>query len=213
MSARHIKKYLHSYIQALRFLYYKEFRNLKGIEQKTIKLRHAKYMFSAHVYWPRKSNAKTVLIVHGMTLRGCNDERYVNLCRALAKLGFTTVIPCFSSIQNLEISPKQFDEAAAAIQAVCQRKDICPEQKLGLFSSSFSGLISLKAATKKEVIPLVSSIMAIGAPASSGTIVRYALSNENIDTYAMWIMLINYLPYIMAPKKKVGKGNVPSGRR
>ncbi len=195
---------IHSYSQAIRFLYYLELRPPTGIQRIPIKLSHQKHKFSGHAYLPHKNNGKTILVVHGMSLLAHEDQRYVKLCQTIAKLGFTAVIPHYPSIQNLEISPKQFDQVAASIQAIHKSKDLCPSGRLSLLSNSFSSLIAITAGCHKDTANLVSSILVTGTPMGF-SFIKHVLGDKDSDPYGMWIMLMNYLPYIMDLKKSLKK--------
>lgn len=158
----------------------------------------------ADVY--RRAGARSrglIVVLHGMTVTGNRDPRIINLCRALAEVGFTAVAPLVPGIQDQQIRPGSYTGVSEFIQRVTEHPDLCPQGKVGLLGPSFSGSACLIAAARPENIDRVSSICTIGSYASVQSAFDFFFHAEEPDEYGKTILLWNFIEYAIGKNKAV----------
>lgn len=141
---------------------------------------------------PQDKEAKTILLIHGMSVFGHRDQRLVNLASAFASAGFTAVVPGFPSIRNLEIDIAQSDDIGKVVRAFASDPEVCARGQVGLLAPSFSAGMTLIACSKPEVQPCVSALCTIGAYAHVETVMEFLLGAEDADEYGKCIVLWNF---------------------
>lgn len=133
---------------------------------------------------------RVVLCVHGMSVYGYRDVRMLNVGAALAGLGYTAVIPSYPEIQELCISATSVPSIQADVAALGNHR------RIGLLSASFSGGLSLIAASQPVTAPSVSSLLIVGTYCHVNSTMKFFLHRENADPYGLYIVLKNFLPYL-----------------
>lgn len=150
-------------------------------------------IFQADIYVPpHRTAVGTILFIHGMALRGNKDPRIVDTCRNFASIGFRVIAPLVSEIARLEIDPATIEDISDCIRAVCARPEICPGGRLSLFAPSFSGGMSLVAATAPDIAERINAICTIGAPGHLFSTLRYLFAHPELDNYGTMIILKNF---------------------
>ncbi len=139
---------------------------------------------------------RTVICVHGMSVRGYRDPRIINVGHALAAMGYRSVIPSYPEIQDLRIDPTSSDRIADDIGRLADESGY----PVGLFTASFSGGLSLIAAAKPSVADRVSAMLVVGSYAHVDSTLDFFLHREKMDPYGLFIILKNFLPFLNEPE-------------
>ena len=147
----------------------------------------------------------TIMLIHGMTLRGQRDPRLQSLCRALAGSGYITISPNFADVAALEVRCETIQDVIETAREVCEDKRLCPTGRLSLFAPSFSGGMALIAAAHPTLAARVNSVCTIGTLGHIDSTLQHLLGRENIDYYGMNIMFKNFLRYSVGDKRELIK--------
>jgi hypothetical protein len=152
-----------------------------------------------------KLQNKVILAIHGMSLLGSEDPRFISACRSLSGCGYTVVAPQINSIRDLKIEPSALDIIIAIINSITGNKEICPESKLSIFAASFAGGLALIASTNEEISRKINSICLIGSFSSIEKSIKYLLSCQQGDDYGRLIILKNFLKYSITVSDEIYK--------
>lgn len=147
-------------------------------------------------YEPQISYRGTLVVVHGMSPKGKDDLRIIALCAALSGVGFRVLAPEVASIKALKIEALQVNELAEIFQCLAEDSMLTPTGKIGVLAPSFSGAMSLAAASRPRVRDCIETICAIGAFTQVDTVMSYLLQAQNADPYGRFIALKKIIPII-----------------
>jgi pimeloyl-ACP methyl ester carboxylesterase len=147
-------------------------------------------------YEPQIAYRGTLIVVHGMSPKGKEDARILALCSALSRVGFRVLAPEIASIKALKIEASQINELAELFQMIADDTVLTPTGKLGVLAPSFSGAMSLAAASRPEVCDRIEAICAIGAFTQVDTVMSYLLQAQDADPYGRFIALKKIIPLI-----------------
>lgn len=149
---------------------------------------------------PARGRARgTIVAVHGMSPLAETDPRWRSALRDLAAAGFTVVSPRFEGVARLEIDPGQPDDIAASLRAVADDGELAPRGRVGVFSVSFSGGLSLRAAAAPALTGRVSGVCALGTYGDLPSTLRALFAREDGDPYGLLIVLANYIERVDGP--------------
>lgn len=148
---------------------------------------------------------KVILTVHGMSVYGNKDPRFINVCKSFAGCGYIVISPKFNTIQNLIIDPASITEIKKAIDLITGDNGICPESRLSIFTNSFSGNLSLIASSDMSLSHKVKSVCTIGSYCNIEKILTYLLVNPDSDPYGRFIVLKNFLKYSLNDPEEIEK--------
>jgi pimeloyl-ACP methyl ester carboxylesterase len=147
-------------------------------------------------YEPQLRYRGTLVVVHGMSPKGKDDVRILALCSALSSVGFRVLAPEIASIKALKIEASQVNELAEIFSAIADDAALTPSGKLGVLAPSFSGAMSLAAASRPGVCECIEAICAIGAFTQVDTVMSYLLQAQDADPYGRFIALKKIIPLI-----------------
>ena len=155
---------------------------------------------AADVYSPVQGTPQgTVLFVHGMSPKGCRDERQVHACRSLVAAGFEVVAPLFPDVAALKLTAKTGDRVRGCIET------LATDRPIGIFSVSFSGGIALRAACAPSTADRVAAILLLGSSARPHDVLAHALAARDADPYVWWICFANWLPALVPGSEPVAQ--------
>ena len=148
---------------------------------------------SVDVYLPRagKKVRGSMLMLHGMNALGGRDPRMLALCRILLELGFIAVVPSFPTITDYQINPRQCDDMQQVIARMLIDKKLCPSGRLSIFSASFSGGISIRAAAMSAHADKINAVLSIGVFSDCQQGLMDLIAPTCEDTYAHLIGVLN----------------------
>jgi pimeloyl-ACP methyl ester carboxylesterase len=136
----------------------------------------------ADLYRPPSGAGRVpVVLVPGLVEAGKDDPRVAPFARALARAGFSVVVPDLPSFRTLRVDPDQPRELAAAMAAVLARTDLAPEGRAGMFGISYAGGIALLVATDSTLAARVPFVAIVGGYADLDSSLRYLATGRTID--------------------------------
>lgn len=138
------------------------------------------------------------MVIHGMNSSGINDPRIIHLAKSISLLGYNVIIPEIPEIQGFLINQN-------TLKSLDDFFDIFKSnsfyQNISLFSISFSGGMSLIPISNYKNRNLFKSIFCIGAYSDFETCIPYTLNNFELDSYAGYIFLYNYIDVVNKNEK------------
>lgn len=152
-----------------------------------------------YVFEPVQSSKKVILIVNGMTIKGIDDPRLIKQAEILRQLGYKVYLPQYPEVQNLEITRKTLNQICEDIHTIYKDNH---NTKLGIFSVSFSGALSVIAASREDLRDKIDSMLLIGSFASFYKTIEFLFLNLNIDYYGFYIVLKNFIEEIPEYRNK-----------
>lgn len=133
----------------------------------------------------------TILLVHGMNCLGAEDPRLLAVAQNFVRLGYICVLPTIQSITEHLILPTQADEIRAVMKKLIADQQLCPNGSFGVFSASFSGALSILAASDAEIQQHVKAILTIGIYHDGAQTMADILSSDCNDYFARLIGVKN----------------------
>jgi pimeloyl-ACP methyl ester carboxylesterase len=127
-------------------------------------------------------------MVHGASPLGPLDPRWVQLCLGIVAAGFIVLSPQYPAICRLRLTAEQPDEVAATISAAAADQTLCPVGRPAVMSVSFSGGISIIAASRAPAGPLLT----IGAYGDARRTLRALLTDPSADWYGVLIAIAHF---------------------
>jgi len=143
------------------------------------------------IYRPTKKLRGTILIVHGMNSMAGQDPRVLLLCQIMLQLGFIAIVPSFPSIASYHIAAHQCEDIQAVIDYVVDHPSWCPFGRLSIFSASFSGGISIRAAALSRHAKRINGVLSIGVFYDGELAMHDLLKPRCEDIYAHLIAVRN----------------------
>ncbi len=166
--------------------------SISDIKEILIPIRNGR--LRADTYTPKKHSLGTIVTINGLAPLGNRDPRFIIVNKSLCKLGYTVVSPFYDEICDYKISLRNIDDIKDSILFISGRKDLAPNGKVSIFAPSFSGSLSLIAASDTEIANKINSICTIGAYANVSDIIGNLFANQELDEYGRMILLLNFLP-------------------
>lgn len=145
---------------------------------------------------PEPEKLPGILLIHGLSARGIEDERIVELARNLSSLGFVVFTPELEEITQLQIIPESIENITDCILSIKHEPHRFAVDRLGFFSVSLSGGMGLVALADSRVQGLVNAALILGAYSDFETVIPYVLEHFEEDNYAGLVLLYNYLDRI-----------------
>ncbi len=196
---------MNHYLKSISFLLQQQTGKFKPSSTTRTKLKIKSQTMIVDVYSPTGTSCGTLLFIHGMSLKGFEDPRQVNVCRALAGVGFTVIAPNFLEIKDTTITAASIDKIEQIIMAALKMQELCPQGRLGIFAPSFSAALALRAAARPTIREHISVIACIGTFAHVDTVVHFLLTEPNCDEYARLIILKNFIEFSIGKNAAVKK--------
>lgn len=163
-------------------------------QQKQITL-HNKQVIDLDFY-PAQRNSHTapsIMFVHGINKGGKDEPRIINLCRSISSCGFNVIAPHYPDVAEYWIDPNTADNIAHTIDALCLDRQLTPTHNLGLFSISFTGTLSLHAASRCSNPQHIRNILLMGSFSRAKPTLLHILSGECTQDYPKLILLRNLM--------------------
>jgi len=148
----------------------------------------------ADYYRPERRSKGTILTINGLAPLGNRDPRFILVNKSLVKLGYTVISPYYDEICNFKISLRNIEDIKESILYISEKPIFAPTGKISLFAPSFSGSLSLIAASDPIISEKINSICTIGAFGNVETVINNLFSKQELDEYGRMILLLNFLP-------------------
>ena len=197
--------HMSSSLTALRFIYKQltEKHKVPEIVQE-IEIQLSDTSLKADLYMPPTQKVKgSVLLVHGMSLRGHRDPRVINSARSIAGCGFQVIAPNYPEIARLEITGDTIVNIRESLEYMCSQPQLNTHGKVSVFTPSFSAGMALIAVAHPGVAQNISTICCIGPPGTINGTLEFCLGQRDIDEYAAMIIMKNFAAHALGNKKKV----------
>lgn len=140
----------------------------------------------------KNSSAPIVYLQHGMSFKGIDDPRILALGNNLANRGFKVYLPEFPEVKGLFIR----SETISNIRAAFLRIHSLEKRPLSYLSASFSAGMGFVALANSECQNALTSALLIGGFSNFGKTFSFILKNYEIESYAVNVMLYNYVHLI-----------------
>ena len=132
----------------------------------------------AHVYMPRGIGfAPGIVIVHGMHRLGIDDPRMVASARAVAASGFFVMTPQVPGIADYRVERESADIIGVAAQTFARELNV---KKVGILAISFSGGLSLLAASDPQYSPSIAWVASFGGYYDLAHVLRFFATGEAV---------------------------------
>ncbi|MHC5211446.1 MAG: alpha/beta hydrolase family protein [Planctomycetota bacterium] len=103
------------------------------------------------------------LLVHGASIDGAADPRFVALARALSARGATVATPEIRSLAELRLDPDEPGRLADVAVWLGERVDLTADGRVAVMGISVGGSYSLLAALDARLQPRLASVLVFGA--------------------------------------------------
>ncbi|MEM6925415.1 MAG: hypothetical protein AAF602_00700 [Myxococcota bacterium] len=144
---------------------------------------------AADAYRPRGRPWGSVIVLHGLALRGHRDPRLLRLGWAFADCGLVAVLPQVQPMADLRLHPLAWPTIVHALEAVAKDPSLRGPGRIGVFAPSYAGGQALHAATQPSVADDVSAMMLVGAYADGRALLRHVMANTDADPYGRLILV------------------------
>jgi pimeloyl-ACP methyl ester carboxylesterase len=133
---------------------------------------------AVHVYTPRGIGfGPGIVIVHGMHRLGIDDPRLVNSARAVAASGFFVMTPMVPGIADYRVERESADLIGAAARSFAQELNVA---KVGILAISFSGGLSLLAASDPQYSQSIAWVASVGGYYDLAHVLRFFATGEAV---------------------------------
>lgn len=124
-----------------------------------------------------------------MSPSGYDDERLVDVAKALAACGYLVVFPDLMTFRRVELSRNSAEVVQRVVQLVSENKELCSEGEVDIVSACVSaGLCMIAAAHEKRI----RSVLSFGAPADAQSVWEYLIDSKHPDAdYGINAILLN----------------------
>ncbi len=117
----------------------------------------------ATLYRPSRNGAGTgIILIHGVSETGKDDERIVWLADLLARSGFTVLTPDFLGFKSLTLRTSDVEELVASIQYLAARSEDVAPGAVGLIGFSYGAGPTIIAASDPRVRERVQFVVSFG---------------------------------------------------
>ncbi|MGB8772470.1 MAG: alpha/beta hydrolase [Candidatus Korobacteraceae bacterium] len=132
----------------------------------------------AHVYTPRGIRfAPGIVMVHGMHRLGIDEPRLVSSARAVAASGFFVMTPLVPGIADYRVERESADLIGTAARSFAQE---IHAPKVGILAISFSGGLSLLAASDPQYSQSIAWVASVGGYYDLAHVLRFFATGEAV---------------------------------
>lgn len=161
--------------------------------------------FSFDLYRPKQNSKGTILTINGLAPLGPKDPRFMKVNEAFVKLGYTVLCPFLEEICSFKISKKNITDIVNVIELTRENEDLNLPKNIGIFAPSFSGGLSLIAATDPKVSQSIQSMLLVGSYSKVDELIRYLFETQETDEYGRLILLWNFMFLGLGERPKLKK--------
>ncbi|WP_080737101.1 FapA family protein [Leptospira borgpetersenii] len=141
---------------------------------------------------PGNTKKPVIYLQHGMSFKGIDDERILALGNNLANRGFRVYLPELPEVKNLLIR----SETISNIRAAFLRIHALEKRSVSYLSASFSAGMGFVALANQECQKILTSAFLIGTFSDFRKTLPFVLKNYGIESYAVNVMMYNYIHLI-----------------
>ncbi|XDD53736.1 alpha/beta hydrolase [Leptospira sp. WS4.C2] len=175
-------------------LSYAGLKQKKSLERKELQLPDTgRRVFHFYPTGKNPESLPGVYIQHGMSAMGIDDPRILELAENIASSDYSVILPELPEVRGLRIEENTISNIQDLMMEIHSTKHLFNGDGLGYLSASFSGGMGLIAASKSNTRHKIKSSMVIGAYCDFLDTVPFVFSNYDIDPYAVYVILFNFL--------------------
>lgn len=175
-------------------LSYAGLKQKKSLERKELQLPDTgRRVFHFYPTGKNPESLPGVYIQHGMSAMGIDDPRILELAENIASSDHSVILPELPEVRGLRIEENTISNIQDLMMEIHSTKHLFNGDGLGYLSASFSGGMGLIAASKSNTRHKIKSSMVIGAYCDFLDTVPFVFSNYEIDPYAVYVILFNFL--------------------
>ncbi|XDD49073.1 alpha/beta hydrolase [Leptospira sp. WS92.C1] len=147
------------------------------------------------------STAPVIYLQHGMSAKGIDDPRIIALGTNLVNRGFKVYLPELPEVKGLLMK----SETVLNIRSVFLEIHSLEKRFLSYVSASFSAGMGFVALANPECQKVLSSSLLIGGYFNFGKTFPYILKNYEIESYAVNVMMFNFVHLIRSKTEELQK--------
>ncbi|AKH77803.1 alpha/beta hydrolase family protein [Leptospira interrogans] len=150
---------------------------------------------------PGNSKKPVIYLQHGMSFKGIDDVRILALGNNLANRGFRVYLPELTEVKNLLIRSETISNIRASFLKI-HALEKCP---VSYISASFSAGMGFVALADSECQKVLNSALLIGSYSDFVKTLPFVLKNYEIESYAVNVMMYNYIHLIRSEPEGLKK--------
>jgi pimeloyl-ACP methyl ester carboxylesterase len=169
--------------------------------------------YDALLYLPARSfAAKAVILVPGISERGCYHPRLISLARHLADTGMAVLTPDIRAFRHFEITADSIEQIIFWHYKLANLDGTQEVKKIGLAGISYSGTLALMAAARPEMQDRVSFIVGIGSYYNLIDCLKFWFAGGNAMEskayyptrfYGRWVAMLAAVPMVAKEEDRI----------
>ena len=132
----------------------------------------------ARFYRPSRQTRRTVVLIPGVHRDGINESRLVGLAEDLAATGYGVLTVAAPDLQRFKITPQVTDTIEDAVKWAGEQQQFRTDGKIGIVGISFSGGLSIVAASRDSIRDRVAFVMSFGGHGDLARAMHYLTTGE-----------------------------------
>jgi dienelactone hydrolase len=162
----------------------------------------------AHLYIPRGTSDRAMLLVPGVHAAGVDEPRLVQFARDLASVRHTVLTAELTDLTEYRITPRTTDMIEDAALWLSQQPALTAGGRIGMMGISFAGGLSLIAASRPTVRDRVAFVMSFGGHGDLPRTLRYLCTGVQPNgeyrpphDYGVAIILLSVADQVVPPEQ------------
>ncbi|PKA04572.1 alpha/beta hydrolase [Leptospira ellisii] len=140
----------------------------------------------------KNENSPVIYLQHGMSAKGIDDVRILALGSNLANRGFRVYLPELPEVKGLLVRKETISNIRSAFLRIYSLE----KRPIAYVSASFSAGMGFVGLADPQCQEILSSLLLIGTYSDFAKTVPFVLKNFEIESYAVNVMMFNYVHLI-----------------
>ena len=132
----------------------------------------------ARFFRPSQQTRRTVVLIPGVHRDGINESRLVGLAEDLAATGYGVLTVAAPDLQRFKITPEVTDTIEDAVKWTSEQPQFRTDGKIGIVGISFSGGLSIVAASRDAIRDRVAFVMSFGGHGDLARAMHYLTTGD-----------------------------------
>jgi dienelactone hydrolase len=132
----------------------------------------------ARFFRPSRQTRRTVVLIPGVHRDGIDESRLVGLAEDLAATGYGVLTIAAPDLQRFKITPQVTDTIEDAVKWASEQAQFRTDGKIGIVGISFSGGLSIVAASRDSIRDRVAFVMSFGGHGDLARAMHYLTTGE-----------------------------------
>jgi len=145
------------------------------VEMTTVPSRHGP--LPTRVYVPRHIR-RAVTLMAGVNMLGIDEPRLYGLAYEMARVGVAVITPDTPDLKRFDISARTVDMIEDSAIWLSQQRRLAPSGHVGMVGISFSGGLSIVAAGRPALRPIVDFVFSFGGHSDFPRVLRYLCTGK-----------------------------------